>query len=184
MKTLLVLLSLLAPLALFAKEEIEFKGAEWDSLALPLKIVPFYVEIENASPVTGVEIEMEVYVKGELKRTISTGKLSSTDKPAPASVKAAIYFRPTEGGKVDGMTVLTWRGMRIASPFTATEEEIPMRGGQGSGAFSRKIAAPGRTPIFKAMFGGRGGIVGADDPQEVIRRNPESTVIIGYLKTE
>lgn len=184
MKSLLVLLSLLAPLALFAKEEIEFKGAEWDSLALPLKIVPFYVEIENASPVTGVEIEMDVYVKGELKRTISTGKLSSTDKPAPASVKAAFYFRPMEGGKIDGTTVLTWRGMFITAPFTATEEEIPMHGGKGSGAFSRKLVVPGRSPIFKAMFGGRGGFSGSDNPQEVVRGNPESTIIIGYLKTE
>lgn len=184
MKALLALLSLLAPLTLLAKEEIQVKGAEWDSLAIPLKIMPIYVEIENATPVRSVQIEMDVYVKGELKRTISLGKLGNESDPAPASVKAAIYFPPAEGGKVDGTVVMTWHGMRMVAPFTATEAEMPVRGGQASGAFSAKLTVPGRSPIFKAMFGGRGGFVGADDPQEVIRLNPESTVIIGYLKTE
>jgi hypothetical protein len=184
MKALLALLSLLAPLTLLAKEEIQVKGAEWDSLAIPLKIMPIYVEIENATPVRSVEIEMEVYVKGELKRTIAPGKLGKERDLPTASVKAAIYFRPAEGGKVDGTVVMTWHGMRMVAPFTSTEEEMPVGGGQASGAFSTKLAVPGRSPIFKAMFGGRGGFVGADDPQEVIRLNPQSTVIIGYLKTE
>lgn len=184
MKALLALLSLLAPLTVLAEREIQVKGAEWDSLAIPLKIMPIYVEIENATLVRSVQIEMDVYVKGELKRTISLGKLGNERDPAPASVKAAIYFPPAEGGKVDGTVVMTWHGMRMVAPFTATEEEMPVRGGQASGAFSAKLAVPGRSPIFQAMFGGKGGFVGADDPQEVIRLNPESTVLIGYLKTE
>ncbi len=189
MKALLALLILLSPLTLLAKEEVRITQEAWDSLAIPLRIVPIYVEIENATPVRSVQIEMEVYVKGVLKRTITTGGLSSgggseDGQPGPASLKAAIYFRPTDGGKVDGMTVVTWHGMVMSAPFTAKEEEIPMHGGQGSGAFSGKLAVPGRSPIFKAMFGGRGGFTGSDDPQEVIRLNPESTVIIGYLKTE
>ncbi|OJV15380.1 MAG: hypothetical protein BGO12_21795 [Verrucomicrobia bacterium 61-8] len=175
---------MLAPLTLLAREEIQVKGAAWDSLAIPLKVVPIYLDIENATPVRSVEIEMEVYVKGELKRTIILGKLGQEKDLPSASVQAAIYFRPAEGGKVDGTVVMTWHGMRMVAPFTSTEEEIPMHGAQGMGAFSGKLAVPGRSPIFKAMFGGRGGLTGADDPQEVIRLNPESTVIIGYLKTE
>lgn len=189
MKVLLALLGLLAPLTLVAREEVQITGAAWDSLAIPLRIVPIYVDVENATPVRSVQIEMEVYGKGELKRTITTGGLSSGSEkdggqPAPASLKAAIYFRPGEGGNVDGMTVVTWHGMYISAPFTAKQEEIPFTGGSGSGAFSAKLAVPGRSPIFKAIFGGSGGFVGSDDPQEVVRLNPESTVIIGYLKTE
>ncbi len=65
-------------------------------------------------------------------------------------------------------------------------EEVPPGGdGVGLRAVSAKLAVPGRSPIFQAMFGGKGGFVGADDPQEVIRlTHPESTVLIGYLKTE
>lgn len=189
MKVLLVLLGLLAPLTLIAREEIQITGAAWDSLAIPLKIVPIYVDIENATPVRSMQIEMEVYGKGELKRTITTGGLSSGGEkdggqPAPASLKAAIYFRPADGGKIDGTTVITWGGMVISAPFTATEEEIPITGGSGRGAFSAKLAVPGRSPIFYAICGGKGSFVGSPDPQELVRRNPESTVIIGYLKTE
>ncbi len=59
--------------------------------AIPLRIVPIYVDRE-CHPVRRVQIEMEVYVKGELKRTITTGGLSSGSgsdggQPAPASLK-------------------------------------------------------------------------------------------------
>jgi len=184
MKIILALLSVLAPLTLLAKDEIRIHGETWDSLTIPLKIVPIYLEIEDAAPARSAQIEMEVYVKGKLKRTISTGAMNKDEQEKSSSVKAAIYFRPVEGGKVDGTMVLAWRGMRVASPFTSTEEEIPMHGGQASGAFSGKLVVPGRSPIFYAVFGGKGGFAGAGDPQEVVRLNPESTVIIGYLKTE
>jgi hypothetical protein len=182
MKALIAALSVLLP-AIVVADEVRFRSAEWDSLAVPLKITPFYVEVESPKAAKSVSIEMDVFVKGSFTRTISAAGLSRAEEPRPLALKAAIYFMPPQGGKIDGTVLLEWSGSRSVGKFEATEQELPLLKGMGSAEASSAINTPGRTPLFVIVAGGD-GVTMAADPLDAPKRNPTSTVLIGYLKTE
>jgi hypothetical protein len=93
MKTIIAALTLALSSSLPA-QEILFKSAQWDNLAIPLQITPFYLQIKSPTLVTAVSLEMDMYIKGEFTRTIASGGLRWDAKPAPMNVNSAIYFKP------------------------------------------------------------------------------------------
>jgi hypothetical protein len=163
--------------------EITFKGASWDSLAIPLRITPFYIQIDHPASVTSVSIEMEMFIDRKLKKTISSGGLTRTDKAVPLKVNAAIYFMPPRNGEVESSLVIDWGGSSGVSRTKISESEFPISKGVASGAITEEIKIPGRTPIFRIMVGD-GGFTFPADPLETPQGNPGSTVFIGYLKTK
>jgi hypothetical protein len=182
MKTLIATLTLVLTSSLFA-QEVSFRSAEWDNLAIPLQITPFYLQIESSSQVTEVLLEMDMYIKGEFIRTISSGGLQWKEKPAPLKVNSAIYFKQTDGEKLEGTVVIEWNGSKGISKFEVSENELPIRKGSGSEIIEGQIQSPARTPIFR-IIAGEGGVTFPADPTDTAKSNPNSTVLIGYIKTE
>jgi hypothetical protein len=182
MKTIIAALTLALSSSLPA-QEILFKSAQWDNLAIPLQITPFYLQIKSPTLVTAVSLEMDMYIKGEFTRTIASGGFRWDAKPAPMNVNSAIYFKPIDGGKLEGTVVIEWNGSRVTSKFEASEEELPIAKGSGSGSIEQSIKTAGRVPVFR-IVAGEGGVTFPSDPIETAKSNPNSTVIIGYIKTE
>jgi hypothetical protein len=182
MKHLIPLLFFTTSLSLIAGES-SFKGAAWDSLAIPLKITPFYVQIDHTASVKSVTIEMDMFINGEFKRTISSGGLTRADKAAPLKLNAAIYFMPPKNGEVESSLVIDWSGSSGTSRNTISESDLPISKGVASGPITEEIKIPGRTPLFRIMVGDKGFTFPAD-PLETSKENPGSTVLIGYLKVE
>jgi hypothetical protein len=88
-----------------------------------------------------------------------------------------------DGGKLEGTVVIEWNGSRGTSKFEASEEELPIAKGSGSGSIEQSIKTAGRVPVFR-IVAGEGGVTFPSDPIETAKSNPNSTVIIGYIKTE
>lgn len=182
MKPLLATLLFATAVPLMAGEST-FKGPSWDNLAIPLKITPFYIQIDHPTPVTSIEIEMDMFINGEFKRTISTGGLTRTTKPSPLNVNAAIYFMPPDSGEIEFNAMVSWNDSSGFSRLQIKESELPITKGVGSGAITEKIKIPGRTPIFRIIVGDK-GFTFPEDPFDTPKENPETTVLIGYLKAE
>ncbi len=164
-------------------QEISFKGAHWDNLAIPLQITPFYLQIKSPTPVKAVSLEMDMYIKGVFTRTIASGGLRWDEKPAPMNVNSAIYFKPIDGGNIEGTVVIEWNGSSGTSKFEVSEKELPISKGTGSGSIEQKLQSAGRVPVFR-IVAGEGGVTFPADPSDTAKSNPNSTVIIGYIKTE
>ncbi len=171
---------LLSPLP---ASEPALRTASWDSLAIPLEIAPLYLQISSEALAKSVSIELDLYVKGEFKRTISSGGLSWTDKTVPLAINAAIYLMPSEEGESKMVMVLEWDGARGVSRASFPQADFPFAMGMASGETGEPIHVPGRIPVFRAIAGGQGYRLpkhAMDTPKE----NPEASVLIGYLKVE
>lgn len=166
-------------------DEVTFKGAEWDSLAIPLKIQPFYVNIDSPTVANGVLVEMDIYSKGTLDQTLHLSNFSrGQDEKFPLDMNMAIHFMPSEEDVLEGSFVLQWGGARGTNTFSTTVSEMDSRSGWGWGTFPTRIKPGERTPIFGIVIVQDGNMSFSHEPHKIPDLNPNSTVLIGYIKTE
>lgn len=185
MKTLFIAIVLALTSSLTA-QDITFKGADWDSPAIPLKLNPFYLTIESDLMVKSVGIEIDMYVKGKLTQTLATVKMSKGgDKTIPLGpLKCALYFPSGEGDLINATAVLLMAdGSRGISEFKIPAAQFLIGKGVAHGALGTKVTTTGRIPVFYMAVGG-GNFRSGNDPDEVIGNNPDSTVLIGHLVAE
>jgi hypothetical protein len=184
MKILLPLLMICSS-PLLTAQDINFKGAAWDSLAPTLNITPFYLTIKKPLEVKSVSVEIDLYVKGALVKTFSSGGFSGADK-APLQLNHALHFMPPKDGTISVTTSLDWGGSQSRTSFSISEstlDGIQFLKGFGCSAMTSEFDKPGRWPVFNIISGTNSFINHVTVP-ELIRANPDSIVLIGYVKAE
>jgi len=187
MKLHLIIATILACAASsLSAQEIKLTTAEWDSLAFPLRMSPFYLTVNSSEKATSVALEMDLYVKGKFSRTIrplAVDRAGLKDVAAPLDLKCAITFAPSENDTSEATVVLRWTGTGAGTRFTISDEEFPIGSSQAGIAASSKIVAPGRIPVFAITAGGH-GVKSVTNIEEMPKENPGASVLVGYLKVE
>ena len=174
-----------------ASEPIKFTGASWDNLAIPLGITPFYLNIDSPIKVKSVAIEMDLYIKGKFVRTISSGGMSTLNGRKPLKANCAIYFDSSKDEKnVKGTMVAQWEGLMDSTGwFDIPSSEFPIKKGNGSSALISKLESVGRFPVFCIAVDTSGpgenkSYTSFEKADDIVKNNPRSSIIIGYLKLE
>jgi hypothetical protein len=181
-KVRLIILSLLISATCLA-QEIKFTHTPWDSLAIPLGIQAYYLTVDSSTKGGSVALELDLYIKGRFIRTISPVESMSVGDTKPLKANFALYLDTKNKEKIQVTCVvdLPDQSMRV-NKFDLLPWEFPKHGSAALG-YNTKIAASGRTPVFILEAGGNSfkvATVAEDAPKE----NPNSSIIIAYLKTQ
>jgi hypothetical protein len=181
-KVRLIILSLLISATCLA-QEIKFTHTPWDSLAIPLGIQAYYLTVDSSNKGGSVALELDLYIKGRFIRTISPVESMSVGDTKPLKANFALYLDTKNKEKIQVTCVVDLPDQRMtAKKFDLLPWEFPKHGSAALG-YNTKIAASGRTPVFILEAGGNSfkvATVAEDAPKE----NPNSSIIIAYLKTQ
>ncbi len=165
-------------------DEIKIRGAAWDDLSQALGIIPFYIEIQSATPAKKLGLKLEIYQEGKLVKTLQNTFVTG-QHAKPINLKSALFFRPSENAADYETVWTTLTGGSTGTGHGIVSKSILDFSGFGfSTKSTARIIGTEKRTLITIILCHKGTAALADTVEATIAANEGATVAGLYLEHE